>query len=425
MAKRPAIPARITRQILIESGHRCAVCGLPCPLERAHIVPWHKSREHRAENLICLCASCHERADLEKWGEKTLREYKKKPWVLRQGSEPLNATPKTKLQFIIDIELDQFDESRRRLLEYALSGFLDIPLSAVRTVKVEEANSVKVTVELPVTHANRVVRAYEGNDPELIKYLNPIGLVDFLGVTTRTKRKRRTAGPSEKIRSLAAISLANKVGYLKLSDLYGQNNKAAEAVLDRMPRRNFKAGETIYPSSQKGPVACLVRSGRVNIVRTASTGRDFDVKTVEAGTIFGDMPTLGQSMLGARAVAAEPSKVTFISPADFEKLAAASPSVALNLARQIGPRLVDAERRHEQSAFQPVTSRVASLLLELAGGRKEVAGYTHQQMADMLGVYRETVTNGIAELKEHRHIKVGRKRITLLNLDALRKIETI
>jgi CRP-like cAMP-binding protein len=111
--------------------------------------------------------------------------------------------------------------------------------------------------------------------------------------------------------------------------------------------------------------------------------------------------------------------------ADVEKLASVSSSLALNLARQIGPRLVDAERRHEQSAFQPVTSRVATLLLNLAGGSKEVTGHTHQEMADKLGVYRETVTNGIAELKADQLIKVGRKRITLLDVNALRKMETI
>lgn len=243
---------------------------------------------------------------------------------------------------------------------------------------------------------------------------------------TKTKRKRRTKGPSEKIRSLAAISLANKVGYLKLSDLVGgNNNKSVEATIEKMPKRNFKQGEAVYPSSQKGPVACLVRSGKVNIVRTSASGREHDVKAVDSGTIFGDLPAIGQSMLGARAVAAEPSKVTFMSAGDFEKLATASPAVALNLARQIGPRLVDAERRHEQSAFQPVTSRVASLLLRLSAGRKEVTGYTHQEMADMLGVYRETVTNGIAELKGDKLIKVGRKRITLLDSGALRRMETV
>ena len=238
------------------------------------------------------------------------------------------------------------------------------------------------------------------------------------------KKRRRTKGPSDKIRSLAAISLASKVGYLKLSDLTGQD-RSAEAAIDKLPKRNFKGGDTVYPTSSKGPVAAVVRSGSVNIVRTSASGRELDVKTVEAGTIFGDMPMLGQSMLGARAVAADAAKVAYISAGDFERIANASPAVALNLARNIGPRLVDAERRHEQSAFQPVTSRIASLLLKLAGGSKDVTGHTHQEMAEKLGVYRETITNGIAELKADGLIKVGRKRITLQNVDALRKLETI
>lgn len=242
--------------------------------------------------------------------------------------------------------------------------------------------------------------------------------------SSKMKKRRRTKGPSDKIRSLAAISLASKVGYLKLSDLTGQD-RAAEAAIDKLPKRNFKAGDTVYPTSSKGPVAAVVRSGRVNIVRTSASGNDLDVKTVEAGTVFGDMPMLGQSMLGARAVAADAARVSYISAGDFEKIVNSAPAVALNLAKNIGPRLVDAERRHEQSAFQPVTSRIASLLLNLSGGSKDVTGHTHQEMAEKLGVYRETITNGIAELKADGLIKVGRKRITLQNVDALRKLETI
>src|ERR1700730_2195984 len=94
VTSRPAIPADIVRAILFESGHRCAVCGASCPLERAHIIPWHKSKVHKAQDLICLCASCHERADLEKWGEKALREYKKRPWVLRQQGVALPSPDK-------------------------------------------------------------------------------------------------------------------------------------------------------------------------------------------------------------------------------------------------------------------------------------------------------------------------------------------
>ena len=83
MPDRPRIPADIERQILVESGHRCAVCGTPIPLERAHIIPWHQTKEHKLDDLVCLCANCHGRADKERWGEKTLRMYKERPWIFR------------------------------------------------------------------------------------------------------------------------------------------------------------------------------------------------------------------------------------------------------------------------------------------------------------------------------------------------------
>lgn len=57
MPNRPAIPTDIAREVMLESGHRCAVCGLPCALDKAHIIPWSKVREHTIENLVCLCAS--------------------------------------------------------------------------------------------------------------------------------------------------------------------------------------------------------------------------------------------------------------------------------------------------------------------------------------------------------------------------------
>jgi len=245
-------------------------------------------------------------------------------------------------------------------------------------------------------------------------------------VGSRPRGRRRTKGPSEKIRSLAAISLANKVGYLKLSDLTGpENEKAQNFISQSLPKRTFKKGESIQPPAQKGPSLSLVISGSVDITRASAAGNEFKIKTVEAGTLFGEMSSLGQAMLGARAVAAESTKIAFVSEADFDRLCAISPAVALNVLKRVGPRLAEAERRHEQSQFQPVTSRVAALFLKLANQDNQVVGYTHQEMAEMLGCYRETVTNAIAELKQDKQVKVGRKRITLLDPDALRKLEMV
>lgn len=243
--------------------------------------------------------------------------------------------------------------------------------------------------------------------------------------SAKAKRKRRTKGPSEKIRSLAALSLAAKVGYLKLGDLIGHDNAELEPLINQLPKRTFKKGDAINASRQKEPTLFLILSGSVNVFRTSALAGRFDVKTLEPGTLFGEMPQIGQTMLGAQAEAAETTRIALLGAADFERIASAAPSVAINMVRQIGPRLVEAEKKHEQAAFQPVTSRVASLLVGLADNNSQVTGYTHQEMADMLGVYRETVTNAIAELKQDRLIKVGRKRISLLDPEGIRRMEAI
>jgi hypothetical protein len=189
---RPAIPSETARKILIESGHRCAVCGAGCPLERAHIIPWHKSNEHRPEDLICLCANCHERADKEKWGERTLREYKNSPWVMRQF-EKADSIPESKAQLHIeiDMELTHVDGVFLRLLQSGLAGFLEISPSDVRVISIE-AGSMRVTIELPMLSAERLLRAYDRNAPELTKYLAPLVILDV-----RQKTIERERAPSQ------------------------------------------------------------------------------------------------------------------------------------------------------------------------------------------------------------------------------------
>jgi hypothetical protein len=167
---RPKIPAEMTREILVEAGHRCSVCGDPCPLERAHIIPWRVAKEHRAENLICLCASCHERADLEDWGEKTLRVYKGRPWILRKRGPLVESEPTRRVTLTLDMEFESFDEKRQRLLLHALAGFLDISPDAIK-IRSTDPGSVRVELELPARSARKLLDAAQTRDSTLEHFL--------------------------------------------------------------------------------------------------------------------------------------------------------------------------------------------------------------------------------------------------------------
>lgn len=99
---RPKIPADIQQKTLTESGHRCAVCGEPLPLDRTHIILRRNPKEHKAEDLVCLCANCHRRVDVEDCGQRVLREHKQRPWALRR----LDANPASlsaRLRLSVDV----------------------------------------------------------------------------------------------------------------------------------------------------------------------------------------------------------------------------------------------------------------------------------------------------------------------------------
>jgi HNH endonuclease len=85
MAKRPAIPSDIERQVLVEAGHRCAipVCR-QVPVEIAHITGWAKSRKHEFRNLIPLCPNCHARFDKGEIDRKSMLLYKRQLAVLNR-----------------------------------------------------------------------------------------------------------------------------------------------------------------------------------------------------------------------------------------------------------------------------------------------------------------------------------------------------
>jgi uncharacterized protein DUF3298/HNH endonuclease len=99
--ERTAIPAAIRRQVLCESGHRCAIprCLYP-DVEIHHIIPWETCQSHDFENLIALCANCHRRADSGEIDRKSLRMYKSRLSAaigVSQGMSPSTQLPAGKL----------------------------------------------------------------------------------------------------------------------------------------------------------------------------------------------------------------------------------------------------------------------------------------------------------------------------------------
>lgn len=186
-------------------------------------------------------------------------------------------------------------------------------------------------------------------------------------------------------------------------------------------------GRVFYRADDPAEVLFILKKGEVAISRTTEEGKRLITTTVREGTIFGEMPFLGQRLQHAQAEALTESLICVMSRRDVEQLLTRHPCIALRIVEVLSTRLHAAESRLEEMAFKALRERLAALLLQLATdgdwrGRPVITGLTHQHLAELLGTYRETISATLNDFRDDGLLQTGRKRITLLQPDRLRAI---
>ena len=217
---------------------------------------------------------------------------------------------------------------------------------------------------------------------------------------------------------------ANKIAYLSamrvFRDLSMDEMKMIDAttVMTTAPK-----GKMIYMPGEGGEILFFLKKGSVNLYRLSSEGRKLIIQTVGPMTFFGEMAVVGQKMYDLFAEAAEECTVCVMRRADVERLLLSKPKVALRMLEEIGQRMHDAQERLGDTTFKSVVARLASLLMNLSeNGTKPVKGARHQDLADRLGIYRETVSDSLGQLRDEGIIELGRKEITVSNVERLQEI---
>lgn len=207
-----------------------------------------------------------------------------------------------------------------------------------------------------------------------------------------------------------------KLHYLQEHELFQDFSPAEMAEMERKTTMfTTPPGRLFYSAGETGEVLFILKEGSVHLYRLTPEGRKLIVSTLQAGAIFGEMSLLGQRMYDTFAEAASPSRICVMSRTDVLRLLMQKPQMALRLLGTLGRRLLGTERQLEQIAFSSVPSRLAAQLLTLSAGEDEVRGYTHQELAEMIGAYRETVTATLNDFKGQGLIEIGRKRVQILD----------
>jgi CRP-like cAMP-binding protein len=188
--------------------------------------------------------------------------------------------------------------------------------------------------------------------------------------------------------------------------------------------RRYPAGKTIFSKGDPADSLCILREGFVRLVSLSERGAETIHHLLKPGTIFGEL-LLSEELRAFTAVTDSDAVISFIPRAGFFKFLTSSHAVSLNFIRLLSSRLMRVEKTFSEFGHTWSHHRLARMLLRLAEehGEKTPEGtviglrVTHEDLANLIGTTRETVTNQLGKFRRLGFLKKGRSLV--LNVDCL------
>ena len=205
-----------------------------------------------------------------------------------------------------------------------------------------------------------------------------------------TSSQRKT----EALDSLRAIPLFSAV-----------SDEDLESIASLLIERRLPKNKTIVEEGTPGDYMYVIPEGRVKVTKLSGDGREKILELLGPGDFFGEMSLLDNAVRSASVKSLTETRILALSRQDFLKELRRNPDLAMAVIQELTRRVRQMDEQASSLSFQRVKERTQGLLRRLAKNESEFEGrrctppLTHQQIADMIGTSRETVTRVVKELK--------------------------
>ena len=220
----------------------------------------------------------------------------------------------------------------------------------------------------------------------------------------------------------------NKLWFLKHIRLFDGMSHSEMQEMEKITRmEEVKKRQPLYLPGDPSSNVYLLKKGRVKIANTAPSGKEVTFDILEPGEVFGELDVLEDTPRSTSAETLDDALICVIPRKDFDQYLAMHPNVTAKLTKLIGLRLKKIQSRVQDLVFRDVPARLAHLLSELSktegvadkqGIRLKVK-LTHQEMANLIGCSRETVSTTMGQFRDEGLIHLDGRTITILKPDAL------
>ena len=193
---------------------------------------------------------------------------------------------------------------------------------------------------------------------------------------------------------------------------------------------SYPKGATLFVEGQPPRGVFILCNGRVKLSTSSADGRTLIMRISDAGEVLGLPATVTGKPYELTADVIEPTQANFISRQDFLNFLREHGEVGLRVAQQLGETYHSAVAEMRTIGLShSVAEKLARFLLDLTADHDDSKGevkltltLTHEEIAQMIGASRETVTRLFGDFKKKQLLQVKGSTLIIKNKAGLESL---
>ena len=194
-------------------------------------------------------------------------------------------------------------------------------------------------------------------------------------------------------------------------------------ISEKMIARHYESGKFIFLEDSEGEQCFFVVQGSVKVTRLSKDGREVILAMLNEGEFFGEMALLDGESRSANVIALEETEVLTLNRGDFLVVLHDYPQIAIQLLKEMADRLRKSDRQIASLSLSDAEKRIALCIIRFADeqgiikrGQVSIPKMPIQQdIANMAGTSRETVSRAINLLEKEHFIKRQGRELLILD----------
>lgn len=218
--------------------------------------------------------------------------------------------------------------------------------------------------------------------------------------------------------------------YVRIADLKVFPGDALIQLAGNAMERSVARREVVLNKGDFLPFVPFLVDGRLQGIDFTLDGREVGLYFVGPGDFVGELSVVDRLPAADTVIALAPSRLVFFPKEQARALMFSSPDMAEKVARRLAARLRAVAGQRLLLALSSPMQRLCAQLLQLVeekegeekGGLMIPAAPTHQEIAIMINVSRETVTRAFLQLQNREILRRDRNQLQVLDMKQLEQI---